>query len=66
MILANCWGICSLVLGGFVFISPGRPALGPVREILLLSKWYRTGEAGSTAVPGIRDPHPQGSREDSG
>lgn len=26
MILANCWGICSLVLGGFVFISPGRPS----------------------------------------
>lgn len=47
-------------------MSPGRPALGRVHEILFFSKWYRTAETGSTAVPGVWDPHSQGSGEDSG
>lgn len=33
--------------------------LGCVRKILLLSKRSRTAGAGSTAVPGVRDPHSQ-------
>lgn len=39
------------------YLVGSRPALGRVREILLLSKWSWTAKAGSTAVPGVRDPH---------